>query len=48
MDTALHEAAAANSVAGVAYLLSVGASQDVCNASGETPFDCSRLHEVKK
>ena len=48
MNTPLHEAASANSMGCVSYLLSAGARQDVCNASGETPFDCSTLHEVKK
>jgi len=47
LDTPLHEAATANSVACVSYLLSAGASQDVCNASGETPFDCARQYEVQ-
>jgi len=47
-STALHEAAAANSGGCVQVLLAAGARLDLVNGSGETPFDCTHLHDIKR
>ena len=48
MTTALHEAATANSAGCVQVLLAAGARLDLVNGSGETPFDCTHLHDIKR
>ncbi len=47
-SSALHEAASANSVGCVQRLLGAGARLDLINGVGETPFECSMLHDIKK
>lgn len=47
-STPLHEAASANSLDVVEYLLELGADISAKNSSGEVPFDCSTSVEVRK
>ena len=48
MNTALHEAASANSEGCVLQLLAAGARLDLINGAGETAFHCSMIHEIKR
>lgn len=44
----LHEAATANNLDVVEYLLDAGADMSAQNAAGELPFDCSSSPDVRK
>lgn len=48
MNSALHEAASANDVEVVKYLLSAGANKGLVNISGELPFDCTTELDIQK
>ena len=48
MNSALHEAASANDVEVVKYLLTVGADKTLVNLSGDLPFDCTTELDVQK
>ena len=46
--TALHMAAICNDIESVRYLVSAGTDRKLSNSSGELPFDCTTVLEIRQ